>query len=1141
MPAAEAVPGAGGLPALFWGGEPRPRTSPVKIESGLVDLFPLLLTYYYRGWVDHIHNWSAEASSPGTVVAPQTVMLEQDGTRAADLTVCGGVLGGHFEGLLLSLEASEGVGSFELAIRDQAGHWHHIVRGSALNGRAGWDIASTPRDQLGTIWLPFAKEQNALVLRTLERGGPDGYPLLAARIGVTGKSGGTVAVKALRLYDLSRDGIARQLDLMKRYNLLPACQSYHGGFTSWTNLQDPVVPITVTSPKAGGGQVGEPYSRPPFGAIPSAPTYYADLLRQAGVIFLSRPDREPSSGGAPVSSGPLADGSSWYQIKSRDRQYSDGPAPSATPQAMHGENIGHLLGNFLAAPPRFGERAFFYTHLNFFNAGAFDGESASPAQMHQVKRFTPQTERALELLANLQYDLDGRRAPHHRVWVAPFSVQARHWRVNQELTKHTSFDRDTIRIASWRDGTTGQTVPGPEFPALDLHGQTFYVTDPATARVFLDGTEMTTLLRNPPDHTGRPSVTIVDSGCANVVFDELDLYEQTGRVVPDGASYFFRAGPVAKFGRHAAEVRAERAGVGAVHWEPFRLDSHETGYVRLAFKKSNAAARAHFSWTLDDGTETVVAEDELGGRQGWKVGPFEDTEYHELVLAFADMSPPASGSKKPPRGEVARVSFGLKATQANDSVLYDGIEFLSARGVQPYTGTGLVVGGRLHPPLDGQVVIMKVGDRTREALTERGGWFMFHDVPPGAVAEIRYERDRVAYFPVRGRLLQPKRNDLEYHIFATDPRNPFVPRPPEVVNAVVPPKCAPRSVNYSPDKPNEHEALYAPHSQRYYAGLPGKKTSYVVEDPVNNLGFIDRDRRFDNPDRAVRILLQGECWTEGAQALTHQHINVLLESLLRRRHGVPVEVIVTASSSSSPASYSLWFEKYGAKFDPDLVLMFLNPFNMTHLEPTMLRKLIGWDPEHSPYRMFDVDAEGRLITHQPDKGFSVFATNPDPAPLIGDVPLAASHEVADRTHPLVDRGFDLLRAILRHEYKTRLAGRGTVGLIYGYDHAVPPYGSVYGTDAVAAERWFSRVERLCKEEGLSAINLRRYVSPVEEFKTRMLWENDNHLNSAANVRFAEGLAEEISRLPQFQAMVERYRKGIPAPRSKGPDRPEGGR
>jgi len=1124
MTGAETIPGEGGIPALFWADDPRPRTSPVRIETGTIDLFPLMLAYYYRGWVDHLHTWSAEASSPGTVVAPQTLALDGSGSQSIDLTVCGGAHGAHFEGMLLSLEASDKVEGFELALRDQEGHWHHVVRGLGLDGRAGWDITSTPRDRLSAVWLPFADEQNQLVLRTLERGGPDGSPLTAAKLTARGPTGAAVTVRAVRFYDVSRASVARQLEQMGRFNVLPCSASYHGGFTSWTNLQEPLLPITVNSPKAGGGAVSEVYPRPPYGATPTAATYHADLLRSAGLVFLTRPVREQPSPEPSdrLKTGPLADGSTWYQIRTHDREFADGRTPGATPQAMHAENVGQLVGNLLEAAPRFGRRTFFYTHLNFFNGAAFEREGP-PARMDQLKRFTPQGERAFELLANLHYNLDGRRAAHERIWVAPLSVQARHWRANQELAKHTQFDGDTIRITSWKDAATGQAVPDPAFPTLDLHGQTFYVTDPARARVFLDGTELTALKRNPPDHTGRPSVSVVDTSCATVVFDELDLYEQTGRVMPDGGSYFLRAGPAARHGRYAAEVRAEAAGKAAVHFEPFRLDSHETDFVRLSFRKTNPAAAVRFSWTLADGTETVVTDGDLGGRQGWKVGPFADTDWHDLVLDYADMASPAAGTKRPPRGEVARVSFGLTGAKANDSALFDRVEFLSARGVRPHSGSGLVIGGRVHPPLDGARVTMTLSGRTAEAVTERGGWYFFHDVPPGAVAEIRYERDGVTYFPVRGRLIEPRKNDVEYHIFATDPRSPFVPRSPELVGAVVAKASAPRSVNFAQDRPNEYDALYAPHSTRFYAGLPGKPSSYVVEDAVNNLGFIDRDRRFDNPDRAVRILLQGECWTEGSQTLTHQHINVLVESVLRRKLGVPVEVIVTASSSSSPASYSLWFEKYGTKYRPDVVLLFVNPFNMTHLEPTLLRKLIGWDPKHSPYRMFDVGPDGELVTFPPDPGFNEYATKPDPTPVQGSVPLSNTFEVVERQAPLVERGFDLLRAILRHEYKARLPGAGRVGLIYGYDHTVPPYGTTFGADAVSAERWYARVDALCAQEGLAGINLRRYVPPVEEFKGRMLWEHDNHLNSAANVRLAEGLAEEIARLPRFREAVDRYR------------------
>lgn len=52
------------------------------------------------------------------------------------------------------------------------------------------------------------------------------------------------------------------------------------------------------------------------------------------------------------------------------------------------------------------------------------------------------------------------------------------------------------------------TAAGGEIDARDLDGLTFYVPDPARTRVRVDGTERVDLVRNPPDHTGRPSVSL---------------------------------------------------------------------------------------------------------------------------------------------------------------------------------------------------------------------------------------------------------------------------------------------------------------------------------------------------------------------------------------------------------------------------------------------------------------------------------------------------------------------------------------------------------------------------------------------------------------------------------------------------------
>ena len=45
-------------------------------------------------------------------------------------------------------------------------------------------------------------------------------------------------------------------------------------------------------------------------------------------------------------------------------------------------------------------------------------------------------------------------------------------------------------------------------PAADLDGCTVYVPDPARARLSVNGTVAPRAAANPPDHTGRPSLSL---------------------------------------------------------------------------------------------------------------------------------------------------------------------------------------------------------------------------------------------------------------------------------------------------------------------------------------------------------------------------------------------------------------------------------------------------------------------------------------------------------------------------------------------------------------------------------------------------------------------------------------------------------
>jgi hypothetical protein len=1101
----------GGPPVLFWKGQREPRVAPVRVESEDIDVLPLFLSYYYRGWLDHLHSWSTDSTPALSLVARTSRGFAEDGEVEVELQTFGGITT-ELQGFDVSIRATEGVASFELTLEDPDGMRHHVVFGTELGDRPGWDLSGRTRAELVHAYLRLADEHNRPSLRSLGRPGADGTVLRGASLWATGTKGARIEVTAVRAFDLTREMIEGEMARLRELNVLPSCTSYHGGYSDWAALLPPPRPFTLK---------GRQVVRSALGARRGTPAYHADLLHRFGVDFLLHFDPAGEDRFGPIRT---EDGTKWYGFRRDLTGPEDERFPAASSHDERAENLGRLVAGFLASVPDFGDACSLYTHFDYYNGAAFVAPCPATLQMSAVKKLHPHAEAALRLLSDAFYDLDGLRKASQRVWVGPVGVQMRFLQVRGALADHARLDGNTVRVTPWTDPVTERFCPDPDFLSQDLHGQTFYVPDASTARVFVKDVEIKSLTRNPPDFTGRESVTVVDVTTPTVVFDEVDLAEQNGRTVPDGASCFFRRVPYA--GEYALEVRAEQSGHCGVRWEPFRLSSHESEFLRFAYRKTNPATKAEFSWVLTDGTAAVVTEGELGGRQGWQVARRDDCDYHEVVVSFADMQGPTLGDKLLPRGEVSGVTFGLDDASPGDSVFFDRVEFLAARGVRPHCGHGLVVGGRLYPNLDGETVTLTVGRQTRRATTTRGGWFLFTGVPAESVVEIAYERDGVKYFPLQGRLTQVVRNDVELHIHATDVRSPFVPRPTGYVGLPVTDAVAAKETGASPEHRQQFEAVYEPHAYRFCAGLPSKKRCYMVEEHVNNYGFADRDRTVENPDGAVRIFLQGDCWVEGLQTPVSQHINVLLESLLRRRYGVPVEVLVAAKASSSPATYSLTFEKYGARFRPDLVLIFLGPLNMAHLEPTLLRNLTGWDKEHAPSRMYDFDEQGKLVGYPPDPAqVAAFQVKPNPAPLIGSAPLAVSFSAVELDHALVARSFDLLRAVLKEQYVERLRSQPTrVGLVYGHDTMTPAYGTRFEHAAVADEVWRNAVSATCAELKILGLDLSRHLARGR-LAPAMTWEDDDHLTASANYRIAAALAEEIGRQPFFRDLVEKRRKG----------------
>lgn len=134
-----------------------------------------------------------------------------------------------------------------------------------------------------------------------------------------------------------------------------------------------------------------------------------------------------------------------------------------------------------------------------------------------------------DALAQLQdriYNITGSVSPDARLWLARSSTFYDYALIRRSIADHvTASDANTVEISSWHDPVLNKTLP--RSPA-QLYGLTFYVDDPARARVLLDDRPIWLLARNARDETGRFSVTICEAEIRHLVFDALDPLQKAG-------------------------------------------------------------------------------------------------------------------------------------------------------------------------------------------------------------------------------------------------------------------------------------------------------------------------------------------------------------------------------------------------------------------------------------------------------------------------------------------------------------------------------------------------------------------------------------------------------------------------------------
>jgi hypothetical protein len=242
-----------------------------------------------------------------------------------------------------------------------------------------------------------------------------------------------------------------------------------------------------------------------------------------------------------------------------------------------------------------------YTHLGALEAEeGGDGEGRRPASVLPSPYLEPEP---LHDLQDQIFGFSDAARTRGRVWFTRATTLYDYALVLRSIADHVQRDgADTIRIVPWFDPVLQKTLP---CSAAQLYGLTFYVEDVSTAAVFLDGRPVESLVRNPPDETGRPSVMIAECEIRHVLFEQLDPTLNAPQAVEfSGARWQWKQAPSDDIahGRLTSEPTGGITGLATMRLPLFGLRPVGTQLIRFTVR---AAPDASFA---------ILLETETGGR-----------------------------------------------------------------------------------------------------------------------------------------------------------------------------------------------------------------------------------------------------------------------------------------------------------------------------------------------------------------------------------------------------------------------------------------------------------------------------------------------------------------------------------------------
>jgi hypothetical protein len=495
------------------------------------------------------------------------------------------------------------------------------------------------------------------------------------------------------------------------------------------------------------------------------------------------------------------------------------------------------------------------------------------------------------------------------------------------------------------------------------------------------------------------------------LFDAAGLYRKNGLVELYGADLRERrSGPI-MVTEADLEIKQEDAWL---LWSPDFSPAADATHLQVTFTAVPTAGRFTVGFIFKDGQSYAFSYEFGPSARAAPAGPSPLPQEDIALKTLATRNPAnfkVSGNRLiaalPPTlltklqkegGDAQIVQWFVRVTGAAATTVRFA-QVALVRAAPPATASGVRLSGHVRggnlPPNAVIELLREDGHVVSRALS-LDGRFAFVGLSPDRPVSLRLRSPVLMHFATLGRWFVPgySRSDM------------VIDLQPRYVNEdghAPDPKTAKL---VGPRVPSPFSAQYESHTRQYWPGA-GKYQEFDSTTFTNNMGFLDRDRFFDNPDDCLRIASLGASDLVALQVKPVDRYNILMEEDIGITLGKCVEVISAGTDNGDIGANYPRLRDYVSKFGTKFTLISSPAALVFQLQPQMLKDGLGLDHENSSIPNFYFDEGGKLAFRMPSPVYPVFTSQPTYPEYTKGIPFADTLQVPFEFMP--QQGKDVFR------------------------------------------------------------------------------------------------------------------------------------